>query len=282
MKILYFGKPFSFTHIVAKKRFGPKHQYISKLTIIDIIDDLIKSRLYDTIGVVPAENTQAGMVYDTVDILVNDKFHKSNLAIQEELELSVKIYLLGHSKNLNNVKKVYSHEYPIKFFYDWIKTHLPNAVIIKLSSTSEAAYHIRNEKNSVALASKEAAEYYKIKILKRIQETDKKNITKFYVISNKNFPRKIFKQLPAEKTSVVFSVKDKPGALCDVLTILKNKGINLSRIISRPHPKEIWQYVFLIEIDGGLHNIKVIQALDELKKHTMSIYTIGSYYTLKF
>ncbi|MCK4436610.1 hypothetical protein KAU86_01540 [bacterium] len=192
MEINYFGKPYSFTHVAALRRFGKKHKYVSMPTIGETIDAVIAKP--DSISVIPIENTAGGIIHDTVDILCMEECLESDLIILEELELLVRLFLLSKkSIKLSQVKRIYSHEYALKRAEDWIKKHMPHTVDLEqIVSTSEAVHRIQKEKYSCAIASSEAARYYGLRKLKEITVEGKKNLTRFFVLGkNGNSKRRI-------------------------------------------------------------------------------------------
>ncbi len=186
MKIHYFGRPYSFTHVAALRRYGREEKYIPKATISEAIAATIDTP--NSIAVVPIENTTGGIIYDTVDSMVTNKLQGGNLIIQEELELLVKLLLLNIKQiPLSQVKKVYSHEYALKRAESWIRQHMnPDVVLEQITSTSEACERIQKEKHSCAVASSEAAEHYGLKKLAEITSPGKKNLTRFFVLANEN------------------------------------------------------------------------------------------------
>jgi len=182
MEIIYSGKPYSFTHVAALRRFGENHKYVSSNTLTETIEMVALKP--NATAVVPIENTTGGIIYDTVDILTTDKYLRSKLSILEELELHVRLFLLSKKPiKLSQVNKIYSHEYALKRADPWIKNHLPSGVEIeRLVSTSEAAQLVKKAKYSCAIASSEAAGYYGLRKLKEIVIPGKRNLTRFFVI----------------------------------------------------------------------------------------------------
>lgn len=182
MEIIYFGKPYSFTHVAALKRFGESHRYISNPTITGTIEAVISTA--NSMAVVPIENTTGGIVYDTVDMLSMQKYTgSSDLVIIEELEFLIRLFLLSRKPiKLSQVKKIYSHEYVLKRSEGWIKKYMPDIEVKQAISTSEAIHKIQKEKFSCAIASSEAAKYYGLIKLKEIIVKGKKNLTRFFVL----------------------------------------------------------------------------------------------------
>jgi chorismate mutase/prephenate dehydratase len=172
--VLYFGKPYSFSHVAALKRFGKKEKYFSKETI----EDAINSIKQNSVAVVPIENTYGGMITGTIDAFANGSC--AGKTILEELEMKIELYLIG--KDAAHIRKIYSHAYPLKVSEEWIKKNAPNAKVESVASTSEAVIKISNEKYSCAIASKEAAEHYGLDVLDKISMEGKNNLTKFFVV----------------------------------------------------------------------------------------------------
>ena len=192
MEINYFGKPYSFTHIAALRRFGKNRKYIPVSSISETIEAGADNP--GSISVVPIENTTGGIIYDTVDALSTEKCLNCGLTILEELELLIKLFLLSkESIKLSKIKKIYSHEYALKWSEGWIKEHIsPTVELKRVVSTSEAAQRIRKEKYSCAVASSEAASHYHLKKLKEITTEGKKNLTRFFVLGeNGNSEKRI-------------------------------------------------------------------------------------------
>ena len=181
MDIFYFGKPYSFSHVAAIKRFGDKNNFISMSSVKDSIDNLLKNT--DSLAVVPIENTYGGMVTETVDELITRGGYDREVIIKEELRMSIGPYLLGNNNiKLPEIKKIYSHEYALRSCKDWLKENVPKADLIRLNSTSEAAEKARKEKFSCAIASSDAARYYKLKKLAKIDIKGMENMTAFFVL----------------------------------------------------------------------------------------------------
>jgi chorismate mutase/prephenate dehydratase len=221
------------------------------------------------------------MIFDTIDFLTTEKYLTSGLSIKEQLELNIELYLLGnHALRLDKIEKVYSHEYPLKISETWIRANLsPKVKLCQLTSTSESAHRVKKEKTACAIASIEAAKNYKLKILGKIVRDGKMNITRFFVISQTDITQT--KHDTAYKTSIIFSLKDRVGVLYDALKVFKKDNINLSRIVSRPHATKIWEYIFMVEIDGHVNESKIKKALTDFKKTCVEMHILGSYPTIK-
>jgi len=274
-KIGYFGSQDSYTYLVSVKRFGQGQKYISEPLISKALDDIVNDVV--DLAVVPIENSTGGTVYDTIDVLISDRFAMSNIRIEEELHLRIVLNLLSKSVK-PKIQKVYSHPFPIHYCREWIEKNLPGAQIIKIGNTSEAAKLASKEKYSAAIASKEAAETYGLNLIARNIGGKEPNITQFFVLSK---PTLNFSKQKKQKTVVALSLEHKSGTLCAALKILAAAKINLTRIISRPLKGKVGEYRFLIEFEGTVDEPRVKKSLAKLEKQTTWINIISSYPSIK-
>jgi prephenate dehydratase len=184
MNIYYFGKPYSFTHIAALKRFGKENHFVSRSSIDKTIDSLEKNSL----AVVPIENTYGGEITQTVDKLIElcVKNLNDNFPIKEELEMKIELYLLGGKQiKPNKIKRIYSNEHALRESKAWLEKYVPNAKTRITGSTSEACAKIKKEGYSCSIASSEAAEHYELKKIAKIDAGEIRNLTRFLVIGKK-------------------------------------------------------------------------------------------------
>lgn len=265
LKVAYFGPEATFTHLAAVKNFGKYTNYIPVKTITDVFQEVEKERA--DYGVVPIENSTEGAVYHTLDM-----FMEYDIKIYSELNLPVQLCLLTHAKKLSDIKKIYSHPQPLGQCRNWLETNLPKAGIVGAASTSEAAAKASKEKTSAAIASSLAAEIYDLNILARNIEDMKENVTRFLIIG-----KEYAKKSGDDKTSIMFSVKDRVGALHDMLVPFKKYKINMTKIESRPNKKKAWEYIFFVDFLGHVEDTVVKKALSELKKDCVIFKVLGSY-----
>lgn len=262
--IAYLGPKASFSHLAALKKFGSMVKYFSCNNISDIFSEVEKDNA--DYGVVPIENSIEGAISHTLDMLVD-----SDLKICSQMMLDISLNLLSkHDKN--NIEKIYSNPAVFGQCRIWLESNLPKANLIEVSSTTKAAQIASKEKHSACIASLLAADIYDLKIIAKEIEDSPHNITRFLVIGK-------FEAEPAknDKTSIVFSVKDKIGALHDMLLPFKNNNINLTKIESRPSKKRAWEYFFFIDMVGHAKDKNVKKALDVLEEKTKFLKILGSY-----
>lgn len=265
LEIAYLGPELTFTHMASMEKFGSSVTYKSCDTITDVFSEVEKARA--DYGVVPIENSIEGAVNHTLDM-----FMDSDLKICSEIFLEISHNLLSVESNSAKIKKVYSKREVFGQCRMWIESNLRNAQLIEVSSTAKAAQIASKEKGAACIASEYAAKKYGLRVLYRSIEDSSHNVTRFMVIG-----RTEAKPTKRDKTSVMFSIKDRAGALVDILVPFKKYGINLTKIESRPSKVRAWEYYFFIDLEGHRLNLKVRKALSELKRSTTYIKILGSY-----
>jgi len=265
MKIAYLGPEATFTHIAAIKKFGKSLEYIECSSIGDVFTEVERGRA--DYGVVPIENSTEGAVNHTLDMFIN-----SDLKICSEMYLPIKHNLLSKHSKMSAIKKIYSHEQVFAQCRKWLEKNLPNAKLTPCASTTGAAMLAASGKGKAAIASKVAAEEYKLNLVASSIEDSAHNITRFLIIGNQEV-----KPTAHDKTSVVFSMRDKSGALHDVLAPFMKSNINLTKIESRPSKSEAWKYYFFVDMEGHKSNSSVKNALKALGKECFLVKVLGSY-----
>ncbi len=263
--IAYLGPPLTFTHLAALSNFGKSVNYIECGGIGEVFGEVDKGRA--DYGVVPIENSIEGAVNYTFDMFVN-----SDLKICSEIYLEISHNLLGGMGDMKKIKKVYSHPQVFAQCRKWIEKNIPRAELIEVSSTSKAAERSAGEKDAACIASLMAAGSYGLKALARGIEDTAHNVTRFLVIG-----RDFAKPTGNDKTSIMFSIRDKVGALHDMLVPFKKNRINLTKIESRPSRLKAWEYYFFVDLEGHSSGQKVKRALTGLAKGCSYLKILGSY-----
>ncbi|MDD5428259.1 MAG: prephenate dehydratase [Candidatus Omnitrophica bacterium] len=266
LAIAYLGPECTFTHLAAIKKFGASVTYKACGTITDIFSEVEKGMA--VYGVVPIENSIEGAVNHTLDMFID-----SDLKVCSEIYLEVTHNLLAKKADKSKIKKVYSKAEVFGQCRIWLESNLPGAELIEVSSTAKAAEIASREgASSACIASKLAAEKYGLTVLYRSIQDNAHNVTRFLVIGKYNaMPTK------EDKTSIMFSVKDRSGALHDMLVPFKKYKINMTKIESRPSKVRAWEYYFFVDLGGHYKNPKVRKALDELEAQASFVKILGSY-----
>lgn len=265
MKVAFLGPKATFSHLATMQQFGLSAELVPQKSIPAVFEEVEKGKaLY---GVVPVENSTEGVVSHTLDMFV-----ESSLQITSEIMLEVHHDLLSRTGRLEDIKKVYSHPQPIAQCRQWLEDNLPGVPMVDVASTAVAAQIVSDDYTAAAIASELAGSLYDLKVVRSRIEDQVNNFTRFLVIARKGCERS-----GNDKTSVLFSVKDEPGILCRMLDPFAKRGINLSKIESRPFKKKAWEYIFFLDLSGHASDPDVAAALDELKQCCQFIKILGSY-----
>ena len=263
--IAYQGPPMSFAYLAAKRKFGSQVSFVECPTIGDVFTEVERGRA--DYGVVPIENSQEGTVGYTLDRLA-----ETDLSISSEVYQPIDHHVVGRAP-LSKVKKLYLHPQAHAQCRLWIETHLPKVKVVETLSTSMAASMALNHpKDSAGITSEEAARSHHLPIRARSVSDSSQNITRFFVMGRTTPPAS-----RSDKTSVVFSIKDRVGALHDMLVPFHKNKINLTKIESRPSKRRIWDYYFFVDMVGHIDNKQVAKALSALEERCTFLKVLGSY-----
>jgi len=264
LKIAYLGPEASFSNLAAIKRFGSQVGHLACDSISEVFLEVERGNA--DYGVVPIENSIEGAISYTLDMFID-----SDLKICSQIILDISHNLLASCPE-SKIKKVYSNPSVLGQCRLWLEKNLPSAERIEVSSTTRAAQVASKEKNSACIASLLAAKLYKLEVVASDIEDSPHNITRFLVIGNTDVPA-----TGNDRTSIMFSIKDKVGALHDMLLPFKKYRINLTKIESRPSKKKAWDYYFYVDLEGHANSCHVRKALEELEGKCKFLKIFGSY-----
>lgn len=266
MRIAYLGPEGTFTQAAALKHFGHAVQSVSQTTIDEVFREVQAGAA--NYGVVPVENTTEGMVNTTLDSFIN-----SSLRICGEVELRIhQHFLVGQATKQESITRIYSHQQSLAQCRKWIDAHYPKAERIAVNSNAEAARRLKDEWHAAAIAGEMAAEIYGLQKLQSNIEDNPHNTTRFLIVGNESVP-------PSgdDKTSILISTRNKPGALLELLKPFQDAGISLTRLETRPAPNDKWAYVFFIDFEGHQQDQKVATVLSEIEEKAGYLKRLGSY-----
>ncbi|MFO8101683.1 MAG: prephenate dehydratase [Dehalococcoidia bacterium] len=219
-------------------------------------------------GVVPVENSQAGSINDTYDLLL-----QHNLNITGEVHLRIKHCLLAlPGEKIENIQTIYSHPQALSQCEEFLSSL--KAKLIPTYDTAGSAKMIKEENlgNAAAIASKRVSEIYGMELLAEGIETNPQNFTRFFVVSQDKA-----EYSTVSKTSIIFRTKNVPGALYQSLGAFANRGINLSKLESRPARDTLWEYIFYVDFEGHAEDARCKEALKDLRTVCSFMKLLGSY-----
>ncbi len=182
--------------------------------------------------------------------------------------------LLSRAKDLKSIKKVYSHAQSLAQCNGWLGQNLPKAERIPVGSNAEAARRASKEKGTAAIAGEAAGGRYKLNALARSIEDDPNNTTRFLVLG-----RLDPEPTGRDRTSLVMSAENKPGAVHALLSPLAENRVSMTRIESRPSRarSSLWEYVFFVDVEGHQKDERVAATLEALKAKAPFLKVLGSY-----
>jgi len=267
IRVAYLGPEGTFSEQAVRKHFGGAVEARPAASVDDCFRSAESGATQFT--VVPVENSTDGVVGRTLDLLT-----QTPLRICGEIELRVQQNLLSKEKKISSVKKIYSHSQSLAQCNGWLGKNLPRAARIPVASNAEAAQRAAKEKGAAAIAGMLAGERYKLNALARSIEDSSDNTTRFLVLGQID-PAPTGK----DRTSLVVSAENRPGAVHGLLTPLAEHRVSMTRIESRPlrTRASLWEYFFFIDVEGHQKDAAVAKALDGLRQKAPFLKILGSY-----
>ncbi len=264
LTIAYFGPAGTYTHEAARLKFGASVDYLPESGINDVFNAVARDRA--DYGVVPIENSSQGVINHTLDVFVD-----SPLKICAQILLKIDNNLMARIPR-ERITRLYSHPQVFGQCRQWIRANFAQAELVEVSSNSRAAALAAEEPNAGALGGKMAAEVHGLNLLERSIQDSSSNTTRFLVLSHETCP-----PTGDDRTSVMFRVRDKPGALLQALEPFERLKINLSKIESRTSKRRDRGYCFFVDPEGHARDAALVEALQGLGQHCHFVKILGSY-----
>ncbi len=262
--VAYLGPEFTYSHLAAIDRFGQSAELVPVATIAAVFEEVERGQA--NFGLVPIENSTDGRVADALECLA-----RSPVKICGEVPLRIRHCLLANCSR-NEIRKIYSKRQPLSQCRNWLSQHLPDVPLIEVASSADAARRAAEEKGSAAIASEQAGTIHGVAVLVRGIEDNPDNVTRFAVIGEETGLR-----TGNDKTSIVFEIDHRPGALADAMGIFKKQRLNMTWIESFPLPGQRGRYVFFVEFQGHASELRARRALAALEKRALRVTVLGSY-----
>jgi chorismate mutase/prephenate dehydratase len=266
LKVAYLGPDGSFSHLAALEKFGRSVELLAVRDIASVFDCV--ARAGADYGIVPVENTTGGAIRDTMECFL---WVQGPVKICAEMALPIHQNLLSKT-TLEHVRKVYSKPEVFDQCRGWLAKNLTAADLVAVGSTTEAAMLASRVEGTAAIASSLAAELYHLNVLNPAIEDNPQNQTRFLVLG-----RESARPTGRDKTSLLFSVQHKAGALVEVLEILRRFGINMTKIESHPSPTKSWEYFFFVDVEGHAEDENMAAAIQAARDHTREMAVLGSF-----
>ena len=264
MRVAFLGPAGTFTQQAALKHFGLSAESVPLNSVSDVFREVQSGNAH--YGVVPIENSSEGIVNHTLDL-----FKRYDVTICGEVELPVHQHLLlKQGGDRNEVKRVVAHHQSLAQCRAWLDTHLPDAERVAVSSNGEAARMlVGSDGTMAAIAGDMAAELYELDIAERNIEDQPDNRTRFLIVGNQ-----VVESSGVDKTSILVSSKNKPGALYQLLEPFYRNQISLTRVETRSMNNGC---MFYIDFEGHSSDTDVEKVLNELAVVSEELKLLGSY-----
>lgn len=265
LEVAYLGPAGTFSESASRKHFGSAPTFLPQVSIDEVFRAVETNRA--DYGVVPVENSTEGAVGTTLDLLL-----AHSLQVCGEVQLRIHHHLLSRAGEISAARRLYSHAQSLAQCHEWLNRNLANLARVPVASNAEAARMAAEDPESCAIAGEAAATLYGLARLASNIEDDSRNSTRFLVIA-----RHGTSPSGQDKTSLVCSTPNRPGAVHALLEPLARHGVDMSRLQSRPAPGGMWEYVFYIDILGHHDDPPVAAALAELGARAGFVKILGSY-----
>jgi chorismate mutase/prephenate dehydratase len=264
-KIAYLGPEYSFSHLAAVEHFGQSVELVPVASIAAVFEEV--DRHHVDFGVVPIENSTDGRVSDTLEMFLKMR----HLVICGEIRLRIHHNLVANCEH-QEIRRIYSKPQALSQCRNWLSKNVPHALLKDVSSTAIAAELAQREPGAAAVASRQAAVRYGLRILFSQIEDSPHNETRFGVIGHHKASK-----TGNDKTAIMFRLPHNPGSLVEALDVFKQNKINLTWIESFPAQTPKPEYLFFIDFEGHQEDTKVGKALKALGEHCQELNVLGSF-----
>lgn len=265
LQVAYLGPAGTFSESASRKHFGSAPAFVPVGTI-DEVFRLVECGNADY-GVVPVENSTEGAVGGTLDLLLANP-----VRICGEVKLRIHQHLLSRAEGIGAAKRLYSHAQSLAQCHEWLNRNLAHLPRVPVASNAEAARLAGEDPESCAIAGEAAGQLYGLNVLAANIEDDPNNTTRFLVIAKHDAGPS-----GKDKTSIVFSAPNRPGAMYTMLEPLARHGVDMTKLQSRPARSGLWEYVFYVDFLGHQQDAAVAAALTELNERAAFVKVLGSY-----
>jgi chorismate mutase/prephenate dehydratase len=264
-RIAFLGPEHTYSHEAARERFGSSVEFAPQSSIGAVFQAIDGGRA--DFGVVPVENSTEGSINLTLDLLIDTR-----LVIIGEILLPIRHALLSRSGDPRAIRKIVSHQQSLGQCRGYLQANFPDCELEAVASNAFAAERAAHDAHVAAIASREAGVAYGLTAIAENIQDLATNTTRFLVMGSRAAER-----TGADKTTVLFAVADKVGALYEAITLFARNSINISKIESRPLRSRPWEYIFFVDLGGHRDDPRLKRALKALERKALFSKVLGSY-----
>jgi chorismate mutase / prephenate dehydratase len=286
VRVAYLGPEHTYSHEAARIRFGASARFESQPSIAAVFQAAENGR--SNLGVVPVENTSEGSVGLTLDLLID-----TPCKIIAEILLPIRHAIMSREGEPAKIQRIVSHQQSLGQCRNYLAARYPHCELEAVASNAVAAKRAAEDDSIAAICSAAAAAAYGLVVIDSNIQDAAQNTTRFLVLGReqpcderqdgeqKRHPQpKRLKPVPttsADKTSLVFAVPERAGALHAALSLFAREKINLTMIQSRPQRERPWAYTFFVDLQGAQEDARVKRALRALDRQALFLKVLGSY-----
>ena len=264
LNVAYLGPAGTHTHQAAVERFGQNVNYSPCADFPDVFSQVEKGNAQ--YGIVPIENSREGSVHAVQDLLT-----ETPLKICSESYMKIHQNLIGKSP-IEKITRVYSHPQALGQCAQWLRSNIPHAELVAISSTAAAAHKAGSEEGAAAVGSRMAAELEALDLIAEDIQDASDNTTRFIMLSRAYGPPS-----GKDKTSIVFGLQHKVGALNHALQLLEDRSVNLLKIQSRPNRQKQWEYHFFVDVEGHADTDEMKETLAAMAENCIFLTVLGAF-----
>ena len=276
--VAYLGPEHTYSHEAARTRFGGSARFEPQSSIAGVFQAVENGRT--DLGVVPVENTSEGSVGLTLDLLID-----TPCAIIAEILLPIRHAIMSRDGDQARIKRILSHQQSLGQCRNYLVAHYPHCELEAVASNTFAAKRAAEDDSVAAICSAAAAEAYGLIVIESNIQDVAQNTTRFLVLGRgqaegcdrKTRGQRAAPSLSGDKTSLVFAVPERAGALHAALSLFAREKINLTMIQSRPQRERPWAYTFFVDLQGSPGDKRVKRALRALDRQALFLKVLGSY-----
>lgn len=266
-RVAFLGPRGTFTEEAVIRQFGSSIKALPCGSLDEVFHEAASGTA--DFAVVPVENSTEGIVTRTADLLLT-----TPLKVIGEVNVAVHHNLMNRSGKREDIVEVHAHPQALAQCRLWLMTHLPQAKLVPSSSNAQAAKEATADPKVAALAAERAAALYELHIAAHAVEDDPRNCTRFLVLGKESCGKA---QNVLHKTSLIFSVPNRPGSLLDALAPFAKYKVSMVRLESRPARNGAWDYNFYVDVDGHIEDEPISKAVEELGQIALYLKILGSY-----
>lgn len=266
-RVLYLGAAGSFAHLAAQRHFGSSAAFVGSTSVSSALDELTRGQV--SFLVLPLETSSDGAVTATLHGLAQSE---SDAHICGEIDVEAKYCLWSMDGERDGLQKVYGTPLALAGCEGFLRRELPRATLVEVATGALAADHASEQPGGAAIGSQILGANRRLKLAHDSIEDDRETSTRYAVVGTK---------LPSrtghDRTIIAMAVNDAPGALYASLKPFADRGINLTRLESRPFRGSAWRYMFFLEMDGHVTDRPILTGLEELRSISQHVRILGSY-----